>query len=451
MGEIFKRALPKDELPFTGERLTTALIGQTEIEHLHRYFVARQLCRGQDVLDVASGEGYGAALLAQVATSVTGVEIAAEAVEHAKSAYCLPNLRFLQGDARCLPLPDTSVDVVVSFETIEHFDRHDQFLSEIRRVLRLGGRLIVSTPDRDNYSPTGTQANPYHVLELTQDEFKALLSRHFAYVACWAQRPMIGSAMLAALSSTEPTSAPLCFEKRGDHFEASVGLARPQYLVAVASDRPLEALPDSVYIETSLLGAHDQEIRTEAMRAEAQAHQQQLDAARAEAQAHQQQLDAARAEAQAHQQQLDAARAEAQAHQQQLDAARAEAQAHQAAHAEAQQQLEAARALAEKSRVALQTEIRVLEQTNSRAEEAQSLLRQRLEAELAHVVRLQGEITRRDHMAAGHQAEIASGNAEIVALQAEIEGLRAEVAALRTSTSWKVTRPLRLLRGLRTR
>ena len=91
MGEIFERALPATPLEWTGERFTTATYGQVEIEHLHRYFLARDLCRGLDVMDVASGEGYGTALLAQTARSVIGVEISEEAVAHATSSYKSPN------------------------------------------------------------------------------------------------------------------------------------------------------------------------------------------------------------------------------------------------------------------------------------------------------------------------------------------------------------------------
>jgi hypothetical protein len=59
--EIFDRPLPSAPLPFTGERLTSAIAGKTEIEHWHRYLYARELCRGKDVVDVACGEGYGSA------------------------------------------------------------------------------------------------------------------------------------------------------------------------------------------------------------------------------------------------------------------------------------------------------------------------------------------------------------------------------------------------------
>src|SRR5262245_4583182 len=120
--------MPPTPLEWTGERLTTAAGGQVEVEHLHRYFLARELCRGLDVLDIASGEGYGAALLAQTARSVVGVELSATSIMHAAAAYSAPNLRFVQGDARFIPLQDASVDIVVSFETIEHFHEHDTFL-----------------------------------------------------------------------------------------------------------------------------------------------------------------------------------------------------------------------------------------------------------------------------------------------------------------------------------
>jgi SAM-dependent methyltransferase len=175
MGEIFERPLPVVGLAFTGERLTSEFGGQTEIEHLHRYMLARHLCHGRRVLDIASGEGYGAAMLAQVATSVVGIEIAAEVVAHAAGNYQRKNLSFLTSDARAIPLENSSIDVVISFETIEHFTDHDRFLAEIRRVLGPGGLLVISTPDRDNYSPTDRPANPYHALELTCPEY---VSRH---------------------------------------------------------------------------------------------------------------------------------------------------------------------------------------------------------------------------------------------------------------------------------
>jgi SAM-dependent methyltransferase/uncharacterized coiled-coil DUF342 family protein len=252
MGEIIKWPKPSTPLPFTGERLTTAYGGQTEIEHLHRYLMAREWCRDKDVLDVASGEGYGTALLAQVARSAVGLEIAPEAVDHANGAYRTNNLSFVVGDARSLPSPEATFDVVTSFETIEHFAEQGLFLGEIRRVLRPGGLLIISTPDRDNYSPIESTANPFHVRELAREEFDTLLRSYFAEVSVVLQRPIFGSVLLPNGGNR---AAPLCFERRGDeHFEGSLNLPRPQYVVAFASANPIPALPPSVYIDTGRLG-----------------------------------------------------------------------------------------------------------------------------------------------------------------------------------------------------
>jgi GT2 family glycosyltransferase/SAM-dependent methyltransferase/glycosyltransferase involved in cell wall biosynthesis len=241
-------AIPRAEeaLPFTGERMTGAVAGQIEMEHLHRYCLARDLCAGLDVLDVASGEGYGAALMAGVARSVVGVEIDAASVAHAARSYARPNLRFATGDATCLPLADACVDAVVSFETLEHLDDQEAFLTEVRRVLRPGGLFLVSTPDRQVYSAPGQPVNPHHVLELTEAEFRALLGRHFAHHALLAQRALLGS-VLAPLDDPQGWRS---YDRRAaDRMEAQPGLSRAFYLLAAASDGPLPALPASVLAE----------------------------------------------------------------------------------------------------------------------------------------------------------------------------------------------------------
>ncbi len=249
MGDIFRREAATNPEPFTGERLTSALDGQTQIEHYHRYLFARSLCAGLDVLDVASGEGYGSAQLAQVARSVVGVEYSETTVRSAIANFARPNLRYVQGDARSLPLADASVDAAVSFETIEHFDGQEAFLSEIHRVLRPDGHLIVSTPDRDIYSPSSAPPNQYHVRELSRVEFVALLHRHFSHVALLLQRPLVGSALMPEAATS---ADPLVFDRRGStHFEACVAIPRAPYIVAIAANRPIPPLPVSLFIERS--------------------------------------------------------------------------------------------------------------------------------------------------------------------------------------------------------
>lgn len=255
MGEIIDKPVPDRALEFTGERLTSSFGGQTAIEHWHRYLLARELVRGRDVLDVACGEGYGSALLSQTAKSVVGVDVSADTVKHARESYVSANLQYLEGDACQIPVPDNSVDAVVSFETLEHFTQQEQFLLEIRRVLRPGGLLLISTPDRDLYSPAAETPNPHHRLELTTAEFLAILQKHFPNVRCQGQRILLGSALFGAEGSAQP---PFCFERRGaTHFETSVGMARPRYLLALASDSPDHALPDSVYVDTDHLSFFD--------------------------------------------------------------------------------------------------------------------------------------------------------------------------------------------------
>ena len=241
----FRVLFPGKALEFTGERMTTAIDGQIEFEHFHRYCLARDLCLGLDVLDVASGEGYGSAILAGVARSVTGVEIDVTSVRHAEESYRLDNLRFLQGNALDLPLEDASVDVVVSFETLEHVREHESFVSEVRRVLRPGGTFIVSSPDRATYSARGEHFNEFHLLELTKAEFAALLSAHFANVTVLLQRPVLGS-VIAASDGGGLRS----YERRGpEHVEASGGLARAPYLIGVASDAHLPQVGSSAYVD----------------------------------------------------------------------------------------------------------------------------------------------------------------------------------------------------------
>ncbi len=134
--------MPTDiELPWTGERLVPSYVGNTALEHLHRYAFAREYAQDKDILDIACGEGYGAYLLADVARSVIGVDIAEEVVEHARRKYGdHPRLSFEIGTCSEIPLDDASVDLVVSFETLEHHGEHDQMLREVKRVLRRGAR-----------------------------------------------------------------------------------------------------------------------------------------------------------------------------------------------------------------------------------------------------------------------------------------------------------------------
>src|SRR4029079_13791541 len=177
------------ELEFTGERFIPGTAGEIWHEHWHRYHFAAPLVAGLDVLDVACGEGYGSALLAARARSVIGADIAQGAIDHARSRYAaIPNLEFRQADCAVLPFPDASFDAVVSFETIEHIATQAPFLDEIRRVLRPDGFLILSCPNKTEYSDRRGVTNEFHVRELYRAELAALLAPRFAEVLWYGQR-----------------------------------------------------------------------------------------------------------------------------------------------------------------------------------------------------------------------------------------------------------------------
>lgn len=177
------------ELSFTGERFLPNLPGEMWAEHWHRYHFVLPLIVGKKVLDVASGEGYGSALMANAASSVTGVDVSADAVAHASAAYAeRGNLRFIEGSCAKLPFDDATFDTVVSFETIEHIVAQNEFLDEIKRVLKPSGVLIMSSPNRAEYSDARGYANEFHVKELYRAEFAALLGARFRQLRWFSQR-----------------------------------------------------------------------------------------------------------------------------------------------------------------------------------------------------------------------------------------------------------------------
>jgi glycosyltransferase involved in cell wall biosynthesis/SAM-dependent methyltransferase len=223
----------QDDLEFTGERYVPGIGGNIFLEHMHRYLVALQYVAGKDVLDIASGEGFGSDLLAKAAKSVTGVDLSETAVEHANRRYARENLSFAVGSVTAIPLPAASFDVVVSFETIEHISEHEEMLAEIARVLRPGGILIISTPDKANYTDKTGNTNPFHVRELYRDEFVQLLSSQFKHITLHTQRISFGS-MIAC-----ETSAAWMREDSSSTGIGSEGLIDPLYLIAVASNDPL--------------------------------------------------------------------------------------------------------------------------------------------------------------------------------------------------------------------
>ena len=145
--------------------------------HEAAYDAVVPFCPGAVVLEAGCGEGYGADRLAEVARVVLGLDYDAAAVGHVAAAY--PRVAAVRANVATLPVRDGSVDVVASLQVIEHLWDQPGFLRECARVLRPGGRLHCSTPNRLTFSPGNgpddRPLNPFHYRELDPDALATLL------------------------------------------------------------------------------------------------------------------------------------------------------------------------------------------------------------------------------------------------------------------------------------
>lgn len=237
-------------IDWTGERCvpwTDDL--QVIYEHYHRYAFAARFVAGKRVLDLASGEGYGGALLARTAAEVVGLEIDPRTVEHARTRY--PDSRFEVGsitDPKALD--GETFDVITCFEAIEHVDAQDKLMELVTGRLAPGGVFLCSTPDIEVYTHDHGNENPYHVHELTESAFRSLLAGSFEHVVVLRQNVAVGSLIH---DNGAGSGAEVLTVQQDDADGWTVETGAPHtYFVSVASAKPIDVPSTSAMVDPKL-------------------------------------------------------------------------------------------------------------------------------------------------------------------------------------------------------
>lgn len=171
--------------------------GRRSDAHCERYHRAAEYIRpGDKVLDVACGLGYGSRIMfdASAARYVHGIDLSDFGIGYANVHYGVDGrVTFAVGDAEKLDdVPDSSVDFVAAFETIEHVPRPEAYLQQLKRVLKPGGRVMICAPN-DWTDETGRDPNPHHLHVYDWERLKGEVERHFLVEKAFIQ--VAGGAM----------------------------------------------------------------------------------------------------------------------------------------------------------------------------------------------------------------------------------------------------------------
>lgn len=242
---------------FTGERVIPGQVNDDLwSEHIARYAFARRYAHGKRVLDAGCGTGYGSAELAQSAAEVTGVDIAAGAIEYASANYPIAGLRFLESSCTTVPFPAESFELVIAFEVIEHLTDYRAFLDECARVLTREGLFIVSSPNKRYYATTraATGPNPFHEHEFEVEEFVRELQRVFPNVRLLLQNRVESFAFHPAVS----------FWPAEARIDGGGGSAEDaHFFIALCSRGPLPEPKSFVYVPKAANMLRERELHVE--------------------------------------------------------------------------------------------------------------------------------------------------------------------------------------------
>ena len=125
------------------------------------------------MVELGCGSGYGTKLIAiSGAKKVYGIDIDESAIKYAEKFYFHNKITFIKASAMHTNLPNNIADIVISFETIEHVTNPSKMITEIKRILKPGGLLIISTPNK----AMSLDDNPYHIKEFMLTELDSLLN-----------------------------------------------------------------------------------------------------------------------------------------------------------------------------------------------------------------------------------------------------------------------------------
>jgi glycosyltransferase involved in cell wall biosynthesis/ubiquinone/menaquinone biosynthesis C-methylase UbiE len=203
-----KVAIPLEKLPAEAalEYPLSALVEERDLHmdmtrepgsrsdaHIIRYMLASRFIRpGDRILDAACGLGYGSHILLKCsdASSVLGIDGSEYAAKYAQLNFAQsnPGLTFKEGwlPEAIVDIPDNSIDLITSFETLEHVKDPKGLLAEFHRVLTPTGRIVLSVPN-DWSDETGEDPNPFHFHVYTWAKILEETKEHFLVEAAYAQ------------------------------------------------------------------------------------------------------------------------------------------------------------------------------------------------------------------------------------------------------------------------
>lgn len=256
----------KDIIWWTGERLIPNIgenVPEGYIEHLTRYYFAQNMSNNKEVLDIASGEGYGTYLLSQKASSVLGIDIDPLAVEHASAKYINDNLKYECRSAFDTKLTTNKFDLITCFEMLEHIYEQEELIDEVSRIIKDDGVFMISTPNK-YISETEVhveEKNHFHVKELYFHEFKSLMESKFPYCNFYSQR-VYSVGQIWNLNGCKGVTESVSLEIQGEnHRKINLKDRTAVFFIAIVSKKPLNLPNEFNLTDTSQIIKKDYERR----------------------------------------------------------------------------------------------------------------------------------------------------------------------------------------------